>query len=371
MSIKVEKVEIKVIERIVPGTAGDVNIKNQSLQKAYGSVVAMRVHCEGGVSGEIMTIGPAPGIAHELKKWIAPWLVGKDITQRERIWQDLWDYKRLWLTNPWIISLTDICLWDAFAKSVKLPLNQVLGAYGDRLPAYASSFTLPTIDHFVAQALEYKAKGYPAYKIHVFGTANKDIELCTRVREAVGPDYDLMVDAVSAYTYLDALKVGRALGELDFFWFEEPIRDYYLHNYRELCRQLTVPVMSGEMHEGMHFSQPEYIVSGATDIVRADVLIKGGIGPVMKTAALAEAFGLLLEIHTFANPMIDVANLHCGTAIKNTTYFEQLVPRDLVTFGVVEELTIDKNGFAIVPKKPGLGLEIDWAYINKHSVDFV
>lgn len=368
MAIRIEKVEVTVIQRPVPGTSDDVNIKSQSLQGLYGSVVALRIFCEGGVTGEIMSIGPAPSIGYELENYMKPFLIGRDITHREAIWHELWDAKRLWMTNPWTISLVDIALWDAFAKTLGLPLSQVLGGYRDKLPVYASSFTLPRIEDFVQQALEYKAMGYQAYKIHVFGDVRRDIDLCTQVRAAVGDDYPLMVDAVSAYSYTDALKVGHALGELDFFWFEEPIRDYYIHNYRELCRQLRVPVMAGEMHEGMHYSQPEYIASGATDMARADVLVKGGIGPVMKTAALAESFGLNLEIHTFANPMIDVANLHCACAIKNTCYFEQLVPRELVTFGVVESLEIDREGFAILPQKPGLGLEIDWDYMRKYAV---
>jgi len=370
MGIKIEKVEVTVIDRPVPGAAADVNIKSVSLQRLYGSVVVFRIFCEGGITGEIMSIGPGPSIAYELENYMKPYLLGRDITNREAIWQDLWDAKRLWMTNPWTISLVDIVLWDAFAKSLNMPLGHLLGGYREKLPAYASSFTLPRIEDFVDQVLEYREMGYQAYKIHVFGEAQRDIELCTAVREAVGPHYPLMVDAVSAYSYTDALRVGHALSELDYFWFEEPIRDYYIHNYRELCRQLRVPVMAGEMHEGMHYSQADYVASGATDMVRADVLVKGGIGPVMKTAALAETFGLNLEIHTFANPMIDVANLHCACAIKNTCYFEQLVPRELVTFGVVEQLEIDKEGFAILPTKPGLGLEIDWDYIRKYAVSF-
>jgi L-alanine-DL-glutamate epimerase-like enolase superfamily enzyme len=368
MPLLVEDVEIVVIEREVHGSEEDVNIKSQSLQLLYGSVVVMRIHCTGGVTGEIMSIGPGMALGYELDRFIKPFLIGKDVSHREAIWHEMWDAKRLWMANPWIISLTDIALWDAYAKSFEVPLYQLLGGYRDKLPVYGSSFTLPTIEDFVAQALDYKGRGFPAYKLHVYGDADLDIDLCTAVREAVGPKYPLMVDAVSAYTFTDALRVGRVLGDLDYAWFEEPLRDYLVPNYRELCRQLEVPVMAGEMHEGMHYSQADYIASGATDIVRADVLVKGGIGPVMKTAGMAEAFGLNVEIHTFANPMIDIANLHCAAAIKNTTWFEQLIPRDLVTFGVKENFLIDDEGYVHVPQKPGLGLELDWEFVEKNAV---
>jgi L-alanine-DL-glutamate epimerase-like enolase superfamily enzyme len=369
--LKIEQVDITVVEREIAGAAEAVKIKDQSqsLKNAFSSVLLLQIHCEGGVSGEIMTVCTAPALARELAKYLRSFLIGRDIRYREAIWQDMWAQSRLWLNHPWAISLADTAIWDAYAKSLGVPLHQLLGGYRDRVPAYASSLTLPSVGAFVEEALHYQGLGYQGYKMHVFGDPKKDIELCIKVREAVGHDWPLMVDAVSAYHYLDALKVGRVLGELDYTWFEEPIRDYQLHGYRQLCQQLEVPVMAGETHEGFLYSIPEYITSGATDIVRADVLIKGGISQVMKIAALAEAHGMLLEIHTFSNPLIDMANLACIAAIKNTTFFEQPVPRELVTFGVVEDFVIDSDGHVIVPQKPGIGLDIDRDYMKSHTVE--
>lgn len=367
--MRVERVDVFAIEREVAGVASDVNIKSQSLSRAYGSVLVLRIVCEDGVTGEIMTFGTAPALGREMAKYIRDFLVGRDIRYREALWQEMWANARLWFSHPWIVSLVDIALWDAYAKSLGAPLYQLLGGYRDKVPVYASSFTHESAEGFVEEALAYREAGYQAYKLHVSGDVAMDIETCTKVREAVGPAYPLMVDAVSGYDQLDALRVGRVLGELEYTWFEEPLRDYQLHGYRELCRQLDVPVMAGEMTEGYLYLQPEYITTGATDLVRGDVLVKGGISQLMKTAALADAFGLRLEVHTFANPLIDMANLHCSAAIKNTTYFEQLVPRELVTFGMAHDFVIDDEGFVHVPQEPGLGLPLDWDYITSRTVE--
>jgi L-alanine-DL-glutamate epimerase-like enolase superfamily enzyme len=369
--LKIEQVDITVIERDIADDVEAIKIKgqSQSLKNAFGSVLVLQIHCAGGISGASMTIGNAPALARELARYFRSFLIGRDIRYREAIWQNMWSQARLWLSHPWAIGLVDTAIWDAYAKSLSVPLHQLLGGYRERVPVYASSLTLPSVEAFVEEALHYQELGYQGYKMHVFGDAKKDIELCTKVREAVGDDWPLMVDAVAAYHYLDALKVGRVLGELDYTWFEEPLRDYELHGYRQLCRQLDVPVMAGETHEGFLYSIPDYITSSATDIVRADVMIKGGISQVMKIAALAEAHGMLLEVHTFSNPLIDMANLASIAAIKNTTFFEQPVPREIVTFGMVEDFVIDSDGHVIVPQKPGIGLDIDWDYMRSHTVE--
>jgi L-alanine-DL-glutamate epimerase-like enolase superfamily enzyme len=123
-----------------------------------------------------------------------------------------------------------------------------------------------------------------------------------------------------------------------------------------------------EVNEGSIYTAPEYIVTRAVDIVRACVGFKAGIGQVKKTAGLAEAFGLKLEVHTNGNPVLDSANLALAASIKNTTYYEQLVPEHLFNFGVEKFIEIDREGFAHVPQGPGLGMKIDWDFVNRYAV---
>ncbi|MGD9665634.1 MAG: enolase C-terminal domain-like protein, partial [Novosphingobium sp.] len=150
--------------------------------------------------------------------------------------------------------------------------------------------------------------------------------------------------------------------------YEEPLRDYDIHGYKMLADTLDIPIAGVEVNEGSLYTTPEYIVQRAVDIVRSDVSFKGGVGQVKKTAALAEAFGLNLEIHTNPNPLLDATNLQVALSLKNSDFFEQLIPESLYDFGVKETVHIDKEGFAHAPKGPGHGIEIDWDFVNRYKI---
>ena len=153
-----------------------------------------------------------------------------------------------------------------------------------------------------------------------------------------------------------------------FLWYEEPLREYDIHGYKMLADQLDIPIAAVEVNEGSIYTTPEYIVTRAVDIVCSCVGFKAGFGQVKKTAALAEAFGLKLEVHTNGNPVLDAANLTLAASIKNTEYFEQLVPEHLFNFGVEKFIEIDKDGFAHVPEGPGLGMKIDWNFVRRYAI---
>ena len=173
---------------------------------------------------------------------------------------------------------------------------------------------------------DIRARGYRAYKIHPTGRANEDIALCRAVREAAGPDFPLMLDPGGAYTRDEAMRVGRVVEALGFVWYEEPLRDYDFTGYAELSRALDIPVQVAEVVPGHANLSTEYILRGAGDHLRSDVYWKGGITGVIKTAHLAEAFNMPLEIHHGASPIMNWANLHVACAIPNCDWFEVLVP---------------------------------------------
>lgn len=131
-----------------------------------------------------------------------------------------------------------------------------------------------------------------------------------------------------------------AVEELGYHWYEEPLRDFDLHGYRMLTDKLDIPVAAVEVAPGAMYSTPEYITTRAVDIVRSDVSFKGGVNQLKKTAALCEAFGLNLEVHTNASAVIDAANLHVIASMRNTEFYEQLVPEELFTLGGVECIEI-------------------------------
>jgi len=122
--------------------------------------------------------------------------------------------------------------------------------------------------------------------------------------------------------------------------------------------------MSTELAHGGLSGMQAYILLDATDILRGDVALKGGITPLVKIAHLAEAFGMNCEVHTAGNALNNVANLNVTMAIDNCDYFEVLLPHDTDAYGLVDDIVVDDEGFVHAPEAPGLGYEIDWELVR-------
>jgi L-alanine-DL-glutamate epimerase-like enolase superfamily enzyme len=368
--MKIIDVKLHAFNRPTPGSAQDFAIKNtgDSLVDLMTKYVAIQVITDEGFIGESFSLGGGQAMAHTIASTIKPYLIGKNPLHREAVWQGMWHFNRFWLTPVTALGVVDVALWDLYGKIVGRPVAEILGIYREKIPAYASSMTKPTQAEFIDEALACKERGYQGYKIHSIGNVKQDIALYKEMRRAVGDDYPLMVDVVSGYDQDEALRVGRVLEDLGYLWYEEPLREYDIHGYKMLADKLDIPIAGVEVNEGSLYTTPEYITTRAVDIVRSCVGFKAGIGQVKKTAALAEAFGLKLEVHTNGNPVLDAANLAVSLSIKNTTFFEQLVPERLFNFGVEQPIEIDKEGFAHLPKGPGLGMKIDWDFVKRHTV---
>lgn len=340
----------------------------QSIGAYVSDFLAVQITTDEGVSGEVVSAYGGLSLAHSIADRLRPLLIGKDPAYREAIWQEMWRKDRLLYTTQFAIGTVDVALWDLYAKSLNAPLYQLLGGVRDKVPVYASSMEHARVELYVEEALKYKERGFQGYKLHVWGDARRDIDLCIAVREAVGKDWPLMVDVAGNYNQQQAVMVGKVLGDLKYHWYEEPLRDFDLHGYRMLADKLEVPICGVEVVGGSMYTTPEYITTRAVDIVRADVSFKGGIGPLKKIAGLCESFGMNLEVHTNANTIIDAANLHVIASIANSEYFEQLVPEPLFTLAGVEKLHIDKEGFVHVPEGPGIGARIDWDLVERYKV---
>jgi len=155
----------------------------------------------------------------------------------------------------------------------------------------------------------------------------------------------------------------QATKQPDYYWYEEPLNDYDLRGYAQLCQALDIPVVVA----GSYRTSAQYILQGAGDILRADVYWRGGITGVMKIAHLCEAFGIKAELQDGASPLMDIANLHCACAIRNCDFFEMLVHEDSYRYGLKQYVDIDSNGYVWAPSESGLEVEMDWDYIDNHT----
>jgi L-alanine-DL-glutamate epimerase-like enolase superfamily enzyme len=294
-------------------------------------------------------------------------LIGQDPLNRERIWQDFWRNvrtSRLGLA----IGPVDVALWDILGKVHGLPTYRLLGGYRDRIPAYASTVTLDTLDQFMALADECLAKGYRAIKLHAWGRLEEDAALCKALRKRVGDDIVLMYDASSMFnTYEDAVWFGHQLEEAHYLWYEEPMDHFNMTVLARLAKELQIPLAVAEATHGGPFDALAQILAGAGDIILSGPLdeYKGGFTGVLKTAHLCEGFGMMCAMHGGT-----IASLHAACAIYNTRFFERLVPETYYTPPGIRDAStvIDAQGYAQPWDAPGLGIVVDWDWVNTHTV---
>jgi L-alanine-DL-glutamate epimerase-like enolase superfamily enzyme len=307
--------------------------------------------------------------AGSLVRYLKPLVVGQDPLDRERLWQALWSRNRV--TTLRAIGAVDVALWDLGGKIAGLPIHRLLGSYRDTVPAYASSAVLPSPEAYAEEATRFKAEGWTAYKIHPPTDPAVDVRVCQAVRRAVGDGYTVMLDSTWAYQYPEALRVGRVAEDLGFHWYEDPLADDDLLGYVKLRQRLSIPILATEYAPGGFTAYAPWLVHQATDYLRGDVAVKGGITPLVKGAHLAEAFHMSFEIHHGGNSLNNVANLHVTMAIRNCEFFEVLLPAGAQKYGLVEDIEVDPRGLVHAPGGPGLGARVDTDLIERRKTAVV
>ena len=259
--------------------------------------------------------------------------------------------------------MVDVALWDIKGKAANLPIAKLLGDSAIGLPCYASSRSERfTAEEVFAEAQLIKAAGFHGYKLQLRAGPPADIPRLRAAREAVGPDFPIMQDPNASYTLNRRLQVGRAIDEFNDHWYEEPLPDQNLAALGQLAAKVRTPLLVGETVRLTEL--PHYLRAGGH--ARGDTLMKGGVTGLRKAMAMAELFGLNLEIHTANTPLLDVANLHVACASANTAWVENHHP--IFRFGLKKHpLEADAGGFAVLPSLPGLGVELDLDWMENHT----
>jgi L-alanine-DL-glutamate epimerase-like enolase superfamily enzyme len=376
---RIESVEFRYpLEDIGTDEAG-FNLIYEPGATTRRKLFGLQIHTDIGITGEYVG-GNSPAAA----QWnmFADYLVGKNPLDRERHWSEI--KRGLRKYDRMGIGPIDIALWDFAGKYYDAPIHELLGTYRAEIPAYASTFHgdenggLDSPEAFADFAESCRDMGFDGYKIHGWGGSDasrrldREIEAIQAVGERVGSEMDLMYDPACEYeTFADALKIGRALDEQGFFWYEDPYRDAGIsqHAHRKLAQKLETPILQTEHVRGLE-PHSDFIQNEATDFVRADPEYDGGITGAMKIAHVAEGYGLDLEFHA-PGP----AQRHCIAAVRNTNYYELALVHPECTNtqppvyedGYSDMLADLKDGAVRVPDGPGLGVSYNWDYIAKQS----
>jgi len=322
----------------------------------------LRILTDVGIEGHYIVWSEVPtgrpSALAEVIRQFKPHLVGQDPLARERIWQTLGAF---WygLKGP-AFAAVDIALWDIAGKASELPVYRLLGGYRDRVRAYASGNVHDDIDEVLRIGVELKKLGFTALKLHPI-----PIALCSRLREGVGDEVDLIYDAVFAHSRQEALRVGRELERLAFLWYEAPLPPDDVDGYVHLSRRLDIPLTVELLHKSQF---TEYVRRGAVSYLRTMSGIQGGITEMLKVAHLCESFGMNWEPHSYGGTMYQAATLQVVLAVKNCALFEVPVHHGALgcwDVGTSDVIRIDEEGYVRAPTKPGLGIDIDWNQVEE------
>ena len=351
----------------IPPTRYTRNISSSQTRSTQMGLV--RIATDEGVEGHAFlgsALGSAEGDAAVLVARLKPLLVGEDPLARERLWQAMMRRSRGQMLR--VIGAIDVALWDLAGRAAGVPVHRLMGSYRDSVAAYASSMVLPSPEAYAEEALGFKEAGWTAYKIHPPAEPDLDIRICTAVRRPVGDAYRVMLDSTWSYDYTEAIRVGRAIEELGFHWYEDPLVEDDIYGYVKLKQRLDIPIMATEFPSAGPTSYAPWIMNQATDYLRGDVALKGGLTSCLKTAHLAEAFHMNYEVHHGGNSLNNVANLHLIMAIANCEYFEVLLPDAVQKHGLVEDIVVDRDGLVHAFDEPGLGAQIDFEMIERNKI---
>ncbi len=373
-SVEVNEIEFEIKDVTTEPIIGiPIYEKGSSIQrKAH----VLRINTDAGITGEYFG---GNAVEYAAIPGLARLLIGKNALDRELFYNDAKQALRQEASMG--RSQIDIALWDIAGKLLDVPVHQLLGTYRKEFPCYASTYisdfdpeglsSAEAMADFAEQCFEL---GYPAFKIHPWmgQPLNKQIEMVAAVGKRMAGKMDLMLDPVCTYeTFGDAVKVGKVCDEWGYYWYEDPLVEEDIYNYVKLKHKLDIPIMSTEYAPGRLYGMVQWIQSYATDILRGDVAVTGGITPLIKIAHIAEGFGMKCEIHHGGNSLNNVANLHVMMAVHNCEFYEVFPATGANKYGLVNDIEVDNKGLVYAPTEPGLGYEIDWDLVERDKVQVV
>jgi L-alanine-DL-glutamate epimerase-like enolase superfamily enzyme len=318
-------------------------------------LVVVEITTQSGITGmgylHLLNLPLQRTIGACIAEAMAPRIIGRDASEIEAIWRDLW---RATLTGGrggvamMAQSAIDIALWDILGKAAGQPLHRLWGHYRSEIPIYGSGcFRGARGDGMIAKAKRYIEQGYRAIKMQVahIGDLSTDLDNVRRMREAVGPDIDIMIDVNMGWSADIAITMGRKFEEYDIYWLEEPVLADDYAGYLRCAEALDMRVVGGETHFGRADLKP-FLENPRLPILQPDPM-RGGLTELRKIATVADTWGITIAPHLFPE-----LNVHLLASIPNGIWAEQM--------GLLDDVFISlpkiANGMITAPETPGHGL---------------
>ena len=313
-----------------------------------------------------------PGLVQLIvEEHLKPFLIGKDPSDVQTLWWKMYRLTRWYGRKGAAISAVgalDIAFWDLLGKSEGRPVYELMGGKGSSVPAYASALLWSDdLDQLCDEATAYVSQGFRRMKMRLGRSEAYDLAAVRAIRQAVGPDIDLLVDGSMRYSPALAEKMARVLEGERVFWFEEPFEPEDIDSYAQLRQQSAVPIAAGENEFGLQGFQ-ELLRAGAVDIVQPDASRAGGITECYRIGQMAAQHEARAAPHTWSDAVALVANMHVVSALTNALTVEM----DRTGNPFIDELLVQplriKDGELHFSQSPGLGIHLDERVVERYRL---
>jgi D-galactarolactone cycloisomerase len=342
--------------------------------------VVVVVSTDEGIQGVGETFGPAEAIAKAVDSYVAPMMIGKDPFGSAQLWDTTYGFQRQSSQKGILVealSAVDIALWDIKGRFTGLPIYQLMGgAYRDKARVYVTGLFRPVncdpVSYVVEKAQDYQNRGFPAIKLKIgYASPEEDLYIIKAIRDVIGYETKLMIDANCAYNRTQAVEMARRMEPYDVYWFEEPLPPDDIDGYIEVKNKIHISLAAGES-EATRYGFRDLITRHAVDILQPDVCTGGGFNEVQKIITMASAWNTQCSPHVWGTNIAIAAALQVYAVIPYIPikanppepFFEyDDSPNPIRDKTTMEKFTV-KNGYLDIPDKPGLGVTVDMDFLR-------
>jgi galactonate dehydratase len=285
-----------------------------------------------------------------------------------------------WRGGPILMTATSAieqALWDILGKSSGKPVFRLLGGKAvEKVRVYANGFISgqESPEKYASATQSMVEKGFTAVKFDPFGgegpgitrkSLDEAVSRIKAIRETVGYDVDILIEAHGRFNPVTALKVAKAIEKYEPFWLEEPVPEENIEAMAYVRSRSTVPIATGERIV-TKYRYDELIRVNAADIIQPDVCHIGGIKPLTEVASMAEARYINVAPHNPNGPIATAATLNALITMPNALILEFWVDAETVRHDLIQEYFDVRGGYIYPKEKPGLGIEVNETALNKY-----
>lgn len=364
---KISKVEVHLVSAPVQGGFADATRKVETV-----GYTVVELTTQSGITGFGITYNEVGGEATKLliEKNIAPKLIGRDPFETEAVWNEMVAYLRGVGRKGLMfcaLSAVDIALWDIKGKMLDIPLYRLFGGNDPKVPVYGSggwtSYTDEQLVEEMVSLVKDDRYNMIKFKVGVEGgrNINRDVQRVAKVREAVGPDIGILLDANNCWDAATGVRFANMVREYDIMLLEEPVFADDIPGLKRFKEGTDVPLASGE-HEYTKYGCRDLVLNNAADFIQIDGTRTGGFTEMLKIAAITQAWNLKFAPHAMEN-----IHIHLVSAYANAPFLERLKLFEKITADVYVDAPVPVDGYMTIPDLPGLGLKLNRDFIKEHE----